>query len=46
MKFVIGVFFKQKLEGKPLTIVGDGKQTRDYVHFELSFPRAFLAAMH
>jgi UDP-glucose 4-epimerase len=29
---VIPIFLKQRLEGKPLTIVGDGKQTRDYVH--------------
>ena len=29
---VIGVFFKQKLCSKPLTIVGDGKQSRDFVH--------------
>ncbi len=29
---VIPVFLKQKKEGKPLTIVGDGEQTRDYVH--------------
>ncbi len=28
---VFGVFFKQKLSRKPLTIVGDGKQTRDFV---------------
>ncbi len=28
---VFGVFFKQKLENKPLTIVGDGNQKRDYV---------------
>ncbi len=28
---VFGVFFKQKLKQKPLTVVGDGKQKRDYV---------------
>jgi UDP-glucose 4-epimerase len=27
---VFGVFLAQKLAGKPLTIVGDGKQTRDF----------------
>ena len=29
---VIGVFFKQRIEKKPLTIVGNGKQTRDFIH--------------
>lgn len=29
---VIGVFLKQKLEKKPLTVVGDGTQGRDYIH--------------
>ncbi len=29
---VFGVFFKQKLENKPLTIVGDGTQKRDFVN--------------
>lgn len=29
---VFGVFFKQKLEKKPLTIVGDGSQKRDFLH--------------
>jgi UDP-glucose 4-epimerase len=29
---VFGVFFKQKLEGKKLTIVGDGKQKRDFLY--------------
>lgn len=29
---VIPIFLKQKREGEPLTIVGDGEQTRDYVH--------------
>jgi len=28
---VFGVFLAQKLAGKPLTIVGDGSQTRDFV---------------
>jgi UDP-glucose 4-epimerase len=29
---VFGVFLKQKLAGKPLTIVGDGEQSRDFVY--------------
>ena len=29
---VFGVFLAQKLNNKPLTIVGDGKQSRDFVH--------------
>ena len=29
---VIGLFLKQKSEGKPMTVVGDGLQTRDYTH--------------
>ena len=29
---VFGVFLTQKLFNKPLTIVGNGKQTRDFVH--------------
>lgn len=29
---VFGVFLKQKLAGEPLTIVGDGKQSRDFVY--------------
>ena len=29
---VLGVFLKQRLEGAPLTIVGDGSQSRDFVH--------------
>jgi UDP-glucose 4-epimerase len=29
---VIGVFSRQKKNGDPMTIVGDGLQTRDYVH--------------
>lgn len=29
---VIAKFIKQRLEGKPMTITGDGTQTRDYTH--------------
>jgi UDP-glucose 4-epimerase len=40
---VFGVFLAQKLAGKPLTVVGDGTQTRDFV-FASDLARAFLAA--
>lgn len=29
---VFGVFLKQKLDGMPYTVVGDGKQTRDFTY--------------
>lgn len=29
---VIGIFLKQRNEGKPLTVVGDGSQRRDFIH--------------
>jgi UDP-glucose 4-epimerase len=29
---VMSVFMEQKLKGEPLTIIGDGYQTRDFVH--------------
>lgn len=29
---VFGVFLKQKLAGKPLTVVGDGTQSRDFIY--------------
>lgn len=29
---VIGIFLSQRAEGKPLTILGDGKQRRDFTH--------------
>jgi UDP-glucose 4-epimerase len=38
---VMGVFLKQKLENRPLTIVGDGSQKRDFVHV-VDVARAFL----
>ena len=31
---VFGVFLAQKLSDKPFTVVGDGKQTRDFTHVE------------
>ena len=40
---VFGVFFKQKLAGKPFTVVGDGAQTRDFI-FVTDITRAFWAA--
>ena len=40
---VFGVFFKQKLSGKPFTVVGDGKQLRDFL-FVTDVAAAFLAA--
>lgn len=40
---VFGVFLKQKLAGKPLTIVGDGTQSRDFL-FVTDVAAAFYAA--
>jgi len=40
---VFGVFLKQKLAGKPYTVVGDGTQTRDFT-FVSDVASAFLAA--
>lgn len=40
---VFGVFLAQKLAGKPLTIVGDGEQTRDFT-FVTDIAQAVLAA--
>ena len=40
---VFGVFLRQKLAGKPYTVVGDGNQTRDFVYVT-DVATAFLAA--
>ena len=40
---VFGVFLAQKLAGKPLTIVGDGEQTRDFTYV-IDVVRAFQMA--
>ncbi len=40
---VFGVFLAQKLNGKPLTVVGDGAQTRDFVYVT-DVCKAFLLA--
>lgn len=40
---VFGVFLKQKLAGKPFTVVGDGTQTRDFL-YATDVAEAFVAA--
>jgi UDP-glucose 4-epimerase len=40
---VFGVFLAQKLNGKPFTVVGDGRQTRDFTYVT-DVARAFLKA--
>lgn len=42
---VFGVFLAQKLNNKPFTVVGDGKQTRDFV-FVTDVANAFFMAIN
>lgn len=43
---VFGVFLKQKLEGRPFTVVGDGKQTRDFLYVTDVANGFYHVAMH
>ena len=42
---VIGLFLRQKKEGAPMTIVGDGKQTRDFTNIKDVVDANILAAL-
>jgi UDP-glucose 4-epimerase len=42
---VFGVFLRQKLAGKPFTVVGDGTQTRDFLYVTDVAEAFFAAAM-
>ena len=42
---VIGLFFKQALNGEPITVVGDGQQRRDFTHVH-DVVRANILAMN
>ena len=42
--FVIGIFIKQALENKPITIYGDGKQTRDFTFIKDNITATILCA--
>jgi UDP-glucose 4-epimerase len=42
---VFGIFLAQKLAGKPFTVVGDGRQTRDFT-FVRDVVDAFVTAAH
>ena len=41
---VVGLFYKQKAAGKPMTIVGDGEQTRDFTYVKDVVNANLLAA--
>lgn len=43
---VLGIFAKQMLEGKPLTITNNGKQRRDFTHVDDIVSANILAANH
>ena len=41
---VMGIFLRQKAQGQPLTVVGEGYQTRDFVHVHDVVRATMLAA--
>ena len=41
---VVGIFLRQRSEGNPLTIIGDGEQRRDFTHFSDVVSANILAA--
>ena len=43
---VLGIFAKQMLEGKPLTITNNGKQRRDFTHVDDIVSANILSATH
>lgn len=43
---VIGIFSRQLALGEPLTIIGDGEQTRDYIHVSDIVDANIMAATH
>jgi len=43
---VIGLFQKQHSNGEPMTVVGDGSQTRDYIHVSDVVNANILMALH
>ena len=43
--FVTGVFIRQALKGEPLTVFGDGSQTRDFVFIEDNVQASILALL-
>ncbi|MDZ4244265.1 MAG: NAD-dependent epimerase/dehydratase family protein, partial [Candidatus Doudnabacteria bacterium] len=43
--FVVGIFIKQALSGGPLTVLGDGTQTRDFVFVDDNINSSILALL-
>ena len=43
--FAVGIFTRQALEGKPLNVFGNGKQTRDFVYVEDNVNAALRAML-
>lgn len=43
--FVVGIFMKKVLAGEPITIFGDGKQTRDFVYVDDNVEAAIRALL-